>query len=315
VPVSFLIRRIATALLTLALASVMVFSALLIVPGDPVQLILGLNSDPVQYAVLQKQLGLDRPPLERYAAWIGGLFHGDLGRSTSYNAPVTLLIRDALPVTVPLVIASSLLALGIALPAGVTAATRRGTFVDAGLVTLTQVGLAIPSFWVGLLLILLFAVQLRWLPATGFRPWSEDVAGAVRSLILPSVTLALGQAAGLVRMVRGGVLEVLSQDYVRTARSKGLFEGRVIRKHVLRNALIGTITLLGLQVGQLLAGAIVVESVFGIRGLGSLGLSAVRASDFPLVQGVVFTIAAAIVLVNLVVDVLYGVLDPRVRYD
>ena len=294
----------------------MVFSALLIVPGDPVQLIIGLNNDPEQYRVLSEQLGLDKPPLERFWRWIAGLTQGDLGTSTSLAAPVKELVFSRLPVTLPLIFASSLLALLIALPAGIFAARRKGTIFDLGTVLLTQIGLAIPSFWLGLIFILVFAVSLRWLPAVSSSvTWTENPISAFRNLILPVCTLALGQAAGLVRMVRSSVLEVLSLDYVRTARGKGLLESVVIQKHVLKNAAIQILTLIGIQLGQLLAGAIIVESVFNLNGLGKLGLSAVKNSDFPLVQGVVISIALMIVLINLIVDLLYGALDPRIRYD
>ena len=314
--VTFLVRRILTALITLFLAAVMVFSALLIVPGDPVQLIIGLNNDPEQHRVLSEQLGLDKPPLMRFWRWIAGLTRGDLGKSTSLAAPVKDLVFSRLPVTLPLIFASSLLALLIALPAGIFAARRKGTIFDLGTVLLTQVGLAIPSFWLGLIFILVFAVSLRWLPAVSNSvTWTENPGDAIRNLVLPVLTLALGQAAGLVRMVRSSVLEVLGQDYVRTARSKGLLESVVIQKHVLKNAAIQILTVMGIQLGQLLAGAIIVESVFNLNGLGKLGLSAVKNSDFPLVQGVVITIAMMIVLINLIVDLLYGALDPRIRYD
>ncbi len=312
---SFLIRRVLTALLTLVLSSAMVFAALLIVPGDPVQLILGLNYEPAQHDLLTRQLGLDKPPLERFVVWWGGLLRGDMGKSLSLNTSVAELIVTRLPVTLPLVILSSLLSLVIAVPAGVFAARRKGTVFDLVTVTLTQTGLAIPSFWLGLMLILVFAVALNWLPANGWTAWSENPAKAARSLVLPVVTLALGQAAGLVRMVRSSVLEVMNQDYVRTARGKGLLEGLVMGRHILRNAAINILTLVGIQFGQLLAGGIVVESVFAIPGLGKLGLDGVRSTDFPLVQGVVFTIATIIVLVNLIVDLLYGALDPRIRYE
>ena len=312
---AFLVRRVLTAFLTLLLASVLVFAALLAVPGDPVQLILGLNYDPVQYSLIQKQLGLDKPPLERFGTWLVGIPQGNLGKSISLSQNVSQLIWDRLPITLPLVGFSSLLALLIALPAGVYAARHRGSLADVLVVMLTQLGLAIPSFWLGIIFVLLFAVTLGWLPANGWTNWSDDPLKAARSLIMPVVTLALGQAAGLVRMVRSSVLETQSQDYVRTARSKGLLEGVVIRKHILRNAAINILTLLGIQFGQLLAGGIVVESVFNIPGLGMLGLQAVRSSDYPLVQGVVFVIAALIVLINLIVDLLYGTLDPRIRYD
>jgi peptide/nickel transport system permease protein len=304
-----------TALITVFLASALVFVALQAVPGDPVQLIIGLNNDPAQYAVLQKQLGLDKPPLERFVAWVVGATRGDFGRSISLSEDVGRLILARLPVTLPLVGLSSLLALMIAIPSGILAARRRGSLMDVLIVAVTQTGLAIPSFWLGLMLILVFAVGLGWLPANGWTAWSDNPTRAAQSLVLPVLTLALGQAAGLVRMVRSGVLEVLNQDYVRTARGKGLLEIVVMNKHVLRNAGINILTLLGIQFGQLLAGGIVVESVFAIPGLGLLGLNAVKSSDFPLVQGVVFVIASMIVLINLTVDLLYSALDPRIRYE
>lgn len=315
-PLAFLLRRAVTALMTLLLASVMVFGALLVVPGDPVQLVLGFQTDPELYATTQRRLGLDRPPLERYAVWAAGLARGDMGTSLRYSEPVGALILSRLPITVPLVVASTALALLVSLPLGVLAATRRGTLADTAVVAVSQAGLAIPSFWLGLLLILLFAVALGWLPSGGFPvPWSQDPVAAARQLVLPVLTLALGQTAGLVRMVRSGVLDVLGQDYVRTARSKGLPDAHVVRRHVLRNALVGILTLAGLQFTQLLAGAIVVESVFNLPALGTLALEAVNGKDFPLVQGVVMVIAAAIVVVNLLVDLLYGALDPRIRFD
>jgi peptide/nickel transport system permease protein len=315
VNLEFLLRRLLTALITVFLASAVVFVALLAVPGDPVQLIIGLNNDPAQYASIQKQLGLDKAPLERFFAWGIGATRGDFGRSLSLSEDVGTLILARLPVTLPLVGLSSLLALLIAIPAGIFAARRRGSLMDVLIVAITQMGLAIPSFWLGLMLILVFAVGLGWLPSGGWTAWSDNPTRAAQSLVLPVVTLALGQAAGLVRMVRSSVLEVLGQDYVRTARGKGLLESVVMSKHVLRNAAVNILTLLGIQFGQLLAGGIVVESVFAIPGLGLLGLNAVKSSDFPLVQGVVFVIALMIVLANLIVDLLYSAFDPRIRYE
>ncbi|HWG85886.1 MAG TPA: ABC transporter permease [Deinococcales bacterium] len=312
---AYLARRTITAAITLALASLGVFAALLVLPGDPVQLILGLREDPELHAQLSRQLGLDKPPAERYLAWVAGAARGDLGQSITYRQPVAALIGERLPVTLPLLLGSSLLALLVALPAGALAASHRGSRVDSAVVAASQGGLAIPSFWLGLLLVLLFAVRLQWLPATGFTPWSEDPARAARSLVLPVLTLGLGQAATLVRAVRAGILDVLGQDYVRTARSKGVGGFGLIRRHVLRNALASVLTLLGVQVGQLLAGAVIIEAVFALPGLGTLALAAVQQSDFPLVQGVVLLIALAIVGLNLLVDLAYGWLDPRVSYD
>ena len=310
---TYLLRRLATAAVTLVLASLLVYGALLVIPGDPAEAILGMNAAPETVAALRERLGLDRPPLARYAGWAAGALRGDLGVSIRYDRPVTALVAASLRVTLPLVGGSALLALAIALPAGTLAAARRGTALELPMVALAQAGLAVPTFWLGLLLILLFGVRLGWLPTTGFVDWRVSPGGALRSLVLPVVALGLGQAAVLTRVVRASVLEALGQDFVRTARAKGLGEGAVVVRHALRAGLLGIVTVSGALFGQLLAGAIVVESVFALPALGRLALTAVEARDFPLVQGIVLALAALIVLANLAVDLLYGWLDPRVR--
>lgn len=309
----YVLRRLGTAGLTLVLASVLVFGALLLVPGDPAQVILGMEASPETLAALRAKLGLDRAPLVRYLAWVGGALRGDLGVSVRYDRAVGSLVASSLTVTLPLVGLSALLALAVALPVGALAAARRGSAFDLPAVALTQAGLAVPTFWLGLLLILLFGVRLGWLPTTGFVPWGESVAGALRSLALPVVALGLGQAAILTRVVRGSLLEVLSRDFVRTARAKGASELHVLLTHALRAALLAIVTVAGSLFGQLLAGAIVVESVFALPAMGRLALTAVEARDFPLVQGIVLTLAGIIVAVNLAIDLLYGWLDPRAR--
>ncbi len=309
--VTYVLRRVATAGITLGLASLLVFGALLLVPGDPAQAILGMEAAPETLAALRTRLGLDRPPALRYVEWVAGALTGDLGVSIRYDRPVASLVGASLGVTVPLVGLSAALALVIALPVGAVAAARRGTALDLPVVTLTQAGLAVPTFWLGLLLILLFGVRLRWLPTTGFVPWGESPAGALRSLALPVVALGLGQAAILTRVVRASLLEVLGQDFVRTARAKGAGEMTVVVRHGLRAALLAVVTVAGSLFGQLLAGAIIVESVFALPAMGRLALTAVEARDIPLVQGIVLTLAAIIVAVNLAIDLLYGWLDPR----
>jgi peptide/nickel transport system permease protein len=283
------------------------------IPGDPAQAMLGMSASPETLAALRERLGLDRPLPLRYLDWAAGALRGDLGVSVRYDRPVTSLLAASLRVTIPLVAGSGLLALAVAVPLGALAASRRGTALDLPAVALSQVGLAVPTFWLGLLLILVFGVRLRWLPTTGFVDWSVSATGALRSLVLPTLALAAGQAAILTRLVRASLLEVLGQEFIRTARAKGAPEARVILRHALRTALLAVLTVSGVIFGQLLAGAIVVESVFALPALGRLALTAVEARDLPLVQGIVLTIAALIVLANLAVDLLYGWLDPRVR--
>jgi peptide/nickel transport system permease protein len=311
----YLARRFAVALATLWLASSLVFVVLLAIPGDPASIILGFGADPERVAALQARLGLDKPPLERYVRWYAGALRGDLGESIRYSSPVRSEIARGLSVTLPLVVASLLLATFISVPLGTLAARRAGSWLDVGLSTGALLGIALPSFWVGLMFIYLFIVRLDLPLPTGFpiEGW-RDPQRALLALVLPILTVTLSRSALLVRMVRGSVLEVLSQDYVRTARSKGLSERTVLYKHALRNAALPVVTVLGLEFSQLLIAAVIVETVFGLPGLGSLSLTAISARDFPLVQGIVVVLAAFIVLANLVVDLLYAYLDPRVSY-
>jgi len=310
----YFVRRCLTALVSLALASMMVFGALLAIPGDPAEVILGIDADPAALAALRARLRLDQPPHERYLHWAARALKGDLGDSIRYGRPVSELIAGSLRVTLPLVIGSGILALLIAIPLGTLAAAHRGKALDLSLVVTSQLGLAVPSFWLGLILILVFGVALAWFPTTGVVDWSIDPLRAAHSLILPVITLALSQAAILTRLVRSTVLEVLELDYIRTARAKGLPQRVVLARHALRGALLSVLTLSGVLFGQLLAGAIIVESVFALPALGRLALTAVEARDFNLIQGIVLVLATLIVAANLAVDLLYGVLDPRIRY-
>ncbi len=312
---AFLVRRFLTALLSVVLASLVVFGALLAVPGDPAAVILGMNASPEARAALSRQLGLDRPPAERYVTWLGGVLRGDMGRSLNYDRPVAGLIGERLRVSVPLAVGAALVACLLALPLGVFAALRRGTPWDPLVTSLSQLGAAVPSFWLGLLLILYFAVELRWLPASGFVPFAQDPARWARSLVLPVLALGLGQAAVMTRMTRAAMLEVLGQDFVRTARAKGVAERGVVLKHALRNAMVTLITILGLSLSNVFIGSIVVEQVFALPGLGRLALTAIGTRDFPLLQGEVLLYAATIVFLGFLVDVSYGLLDPRIRYE
>ncbi len=311
----YIVRRFVTAGISVLLASLLVFSALLAVPGDPAEVILGLNASPEALVALRSKLGLDVPAPQRYVQWLAGIVRGDFGESLQYQKPVSALIAARLNVSVPLALGAGLVAVLIALPLGIAAALRRGTVLDPVLTTLSQLGAAIPSFWLGLMFILFFAVKLGWFPAGGFVPWGENPWLTLRSLLLPVLALGLGQAAVMTRMTRAAMLETLSQDYIRTARAKGLPQHRVVRVHALRNALVTLVTILGLSLTNVFIGSIIIEQVFALPGLGKLALTAIGSRDFPLLQGEILVYASAIVGLSFLVDISYGFLDPRIRYD
>jgi peptide/nickel transport system permease protein len=313
--IPFFVRRLASALVSILLAALLVFLALLAVPGDPAEIILGLNASPGALAALREQLGLNVPPVPRFLGWLGAAVRGDFGDSLNYRRPVAELLAWRLQVSVPLALGAMAIACLIALPLGITAALRQGTWLDPLIVAIAQVGAAVPSFWLGLMFILFFSVELGWLPAGGFTPWERSPLGAIRSLALPALALGLGQAAVLTRMTRASMLDVLRQDYVRTASAKGLPQRRVVLVHTFRNALVTIVTILGLSMAQLLVGAIVIEQVFALPGLGRLALTAIGTRDFPLLQAEVLLYASTIVALSFVVDMLYGLLDPRIRYS
>jgi peptide/nickel transport system permease protein len=299
-------------LVTLLVISILTFAMVHVLPGDPAVLILGHEASPEALADLRASLGLDRSLPEQYGSWLAGAVRGDLGVSLRHRLPVATLIGERLPVTVALATLALLLAVVVAVPLGVLAAVKERSPLDLGVLILSQVGVALPAFWIGILLILVFAVGLRALPTGGFAPWGEGPLATLRSLALPVVALSLPLVAVLVRLVRASMLEELGRDHIRTARAKGLSERAVIVRHALRGALVPTVTLLGLQLGFLLGGSIVVEQVFALPGLGRLVLYAISNRDVPLVQGLVMFIATLVVGVNLLVDVLYGLLDPRI---
>jgi peptide/nickel transport system permease protein len=313
----FLLRRLLTFVLTLLAASLVVFAVLELLPGNAAQVILGDTATPESVAALETRLGLDRPPLVRYLEWIGGLAQGRTAVSISYDTPTAELIRQRLAVTVPLAVMAMALTLALALVLGVYAAARHGRMGDVTVMAASQVGIAIPNFWFAILLILLFAVQLQWVGAGGFPGWREEDGGGVweglKSLLLPAVALAVVQAAILARVTRSAVLEVLREDFVRTARAKGLSRRQALFGHVLRNAMIPVLTVAGLQFANLVTGTIVVENVFVLPGIGRLVFQAIANRDLVVVRDVVMLLAAVVVLVNLVVDVLYALVDPRLR--
>jgi peptide/nickel transport system permease protein len=312
---SYVVRRVAALGATLFFVSVLVFVAIRVLPGDPAQVIMGTEGSPEAAARLREAMGLNRPLPIQYLQWLGGALRGDLGVSIQYDVSVSRLIVSRLPVTLPLTLMAALIMVATALPLGLFAATRHRRVGDYLTMIVSQVGIAVPSFWSGLLLILLFAVHLGWLQSGGFAGWSDGLWPGVRSLLLPAVALGAFQAAVLIRATRSAALDVLREDYVRTARAKGVRERAVIGKHAFRNALIPIVTVAGIQLGQLMAGSIILESVFALPGLGRLALGAITARDLPVVQGVTLFVAASIVLINFLVDLAYVVLDPRIRYE
>ncbi|HYD70076.1 ABC transporter permease, partial [Azospirillum sp.] len=303
----------AALVVTLLVATLVVFVVLEVLPGDPAAVMLGTGASEETLAALRAQMGLDRPAPERYLRWLGGMLTGDFGRSYTYDVPVAGLVLERAQVSLPLALLAIALSTAVAIPVGVFAAARRGRPADAAVMGLTQVGVAVPNFWLGLLLIVVFSVQLGWLPAGGFAGWDAGVWPALRSLLLPAVALALPQAAILARVTRSTVLETLKEDYVRTARAKGLGPGRALWRHAVPNALIPVVTIMGLQFSFLLAGTIVIENVFALPGIGRLIFQSIAQRDLIVVKDVVVLLAATVVIVNFLVDVAYALLDPRLR--
>jgi len=310
----YVLRRVAAFVATLFGVSLLVFVVIRVLPGDPALLIMGTQGSPEATARLRHAMGLDQPLLVQYVDWLGRALRGDLGVSIQYDIPVGRLIVSRFPVTLPLALLAALFMTLTALPFGLYAAMRRGRAGDYLTMIVSQLGIAVPSFWSGLLLILLFSVRLGWVPSGGFEGWSKGLGPALTSLLLPALALGFFQAAVLIRATRSAVLDVLGEDYVRTARAKGLSERTVIGTHTFRNAMIPVLTVTGVQLGQLIAGSIVLESVFALPGLGRLALGAIAARDLPVVQGVTLFIASAIIAINFAVDLAYAFLDPRIRY-
>ncbi|MEK8052043.1 ABC transporter permease [Ideonella sp. DXS22W] len=313
----FLAKRLATLLATLAVASVLVFAVLELLPGNVAQVILGETATPEAVAALEKKLGLDQPPLTRYRHWIGGLLSGRTAASYSYGTPTAELIVERLQVTVPLATLAMALTTVLALALGIYAAARHRKAGDLGVMALSQLGIAIPNFWFAILLILAFAVKLQWFSAGGFPGWTEDDGGGLwdglQSLLLPAVALAVVQAAILARVTRSAVVDVMREDFVRTARAKGLSARATLWRHVLRNAMIPVLTIMGLQFANLITGTIVVENVFVLPGIGRLVFQAIANRDLVVVRDVVMLLVAVVVIVNFVVDVLYALVDPRLK--
>ncbi len=308
-----LLRRLVGLALTLLAASAAVFLVMSVLPGDPAAVMLGTSARPDTLAALRLEMGLDRPVPLRYGLWLAGALTGHLGASTTYGVPVAGLMAERLSVTLPLTVMAMLLSVGIAVPLGVGAAARRGGIVDGIATMVSQACVAVPNFWVGLLLILVFAARLGWFPANGFPGWGAGAPAALRALLLPAVALALPQAGVLTRVTRAALLDVLGDDFIRTARAKGLTRRAALWRHALPNALPPVVTILGLQFTFLIAGSVLVENVFALPGLGRLAFQAFMQRDLVVVQDVVLFFAALVIVVNFLVDLAYLVLDPRLR--
>lgn len=312
---AFLTRRLVSFAVTVWLASLAVFVVLDVLPGDPAVLMLGTEARPDTLAALRTRLGLDRPAPERYLRFAGGLLTGDLGISLTYDRPVAGLVADSMAVTLPLALGALLLSTAFGLPLGAWAAARQGSVGDRLVMLFGQLGIAIPGFWLAILFILVFAVKLGWLPAGGFPGWPAGIGPALTALVLPALALAVPEAAILARITRTAVLDTLGEDYVRTARAKGVEPGAVLRRHVLPNALIPVVTVLGLQFSFLIAGAVIVENVFHLPGLGRLVHQAIGQRDLVVVRAVVVILAVTVVAVSFVVDLAAAALDPRPRVE
>lgn len=311
----YVLRRLISLIIVLWLVSFLTFFLLQVIPGDPAQLILGIEAPPEALESLRARLGLDKPWPLRYIAWLADMLRGNMGMSIRLERPVSALIAERLPVTLSLAFAAMFIALVISFPAGIFSALKWNSPLDYFLLFVTQLGIAIPSFWVGILLILVFSLYFRLFPTGGFVSWWENPLEAFRHLLLPSVSLGLVAAAFLTRMLRSSMLEVLNQAYITVAKAKGLTSYQVIFRHALKNALIPVITLAGIQWSFLMGGSIVIEQVFALPGLGRLLLSAVYTRDIPLIQGLVMFITTVVVVSNFIVDLLYAYLDPRIRLE
>ncbi|MEP3331901.1 ABC transporter permease [Sedimentitalea sp.] len=308
----FLFRRTTGFILTLFAVSVVVFVVMNVLPGDPALTILGLDATDDALAALREQLGLNEPLLSRYLSWIWDALHGDFGISQSFRVPVSELIGERLGMTVSLAVAGMVVTLIVALSLGIGAAASHRKAGDWGIMFLSQLGIAIPAFWLSMLLVLLFAVKLRWLPPGGFAGWSDPVE-ALRSLVLPTIALALVQSAVLARVTRSSALEMMRQDFIRTARASGLSRRRVLWRHVLPNALVPIVTIVGMQFAALVTGTIVIENVFYLPGLGRLIFQSIANRDLPTVQALVMLFATIVVIANFIVDLLYVAIDPRLK--
>ena len=307
------LKRLLSLILSLAVASAVIFAVIEVAPGDPASFMLGVNAQPDTVAALRTELGLDQSKLQRYLAWTGGMLRGDFGTSYTYRTPVAGMIADRLWVSLPLALYALTLSTLIAFPAGIYAAARRGRAGDSAVMGATQLGVAVPNFWFAMILVLIFAINLGWFSAGGFAGWDKGLRTGLHSLTLPAIALALPQAAILTRVMRSSLLDILGEDFMRTARAKGLSRRQALWHHGLRNALIPVLTIIGLRFSFLLAGAIIIEQVYYLPGVGRLVFQAISARDLIVVESVVMLLVFAVITVNFAVDLAYAAVDPRLR--
>jgi len=310
---TYVTKRLGSLCLSLIVASLVIFACIEIVPGDPASFMLGINAQPDTIQALRVELGLDQSLVQRYLGWVGGLLGGDMGTSYTYRTPVSDIVSDRLQVSLPLALYALMLTVVVAFPVGILAAARRGSVTDITVMGATQLGVAIPNFWFAILMVILFAINLRWFSAGGFPGWDAGIFPAMKALTLPAIALALPQASILARVMRSSLLDTLSEDYMRTARAKGLTRRQVLWRHALRNAMIPVLTIIGLQFSFLLAGAIIIENVFFLPGLGRLVFQAITQRDLIVVESVVMLLVFAVILLNFFVDIAYAWVDPRLR--
>jgi peptide/nickel transport system permease protein len=311
--IGYALRKVMSLLASLVISSMVIFVVVEIAPGDPAAYMLGMNAQPDTVAALRAELGLDVSKPQRYLNWISGMVQGDFGTSYTYRTPVSGMIADRLWVSLPLAIYALILSTAIAFPAGIYAASRRGKAGDVTVMAATQLGVAVPNFWFAMILVLIFAINLGWFAAGGFAGWDKGLWAVIRSLTLPAIALALPQAAILARVMRSSLLDMLDEDFIRTARAKGLTKRQTLWRHALRNAMIPVLTILGLQFAFLLAGSIIIEQVFYLPGLGRLVFQAISSRDLIVVESVVMLLVFAVITVNFVVDLAYAAVDPRLR--
>lgn len=311
--VRYTLKRLLSLLISLAIASLVIFAVVEVAPGDPASFMLGINAQPDTVAALRAELGLDMSRTERYLVWVSGLIQGDFGTSYTYRTPVAEMIGERLWVSLPLALYALMLSTLIAFPAGIYAAARRGTAGDVAMMGATQLGVAIPNFWFAMILVLIFAINLRWFGAGGFAGWDDGIWVGLHSLTLPAIALALPQASILARVMRSALLDILGEDFMRTARAKGLTRRQALWRHGVRNALIPVLTIIGLQFSFLMAGSIIIEQVFYLPGLGRLVFQAISSRDLIVVESVVMLLVFAVIVVNFAVDLAYAAVDPRLR--
>jgi peptide/nickel transport system permease protein len=310
---TYVTKRLGSLCLSLIVASLVIFACIEIVPGDTASFMLGINAQPDTIQALRVELGLDQSLTQRYLGWVGGLLGGDMGTSYTYRTPVSEIVSDRLQVSLPLALYALMLTVVVAFPVGMLSAARRGSVTDITVMGATQLGVAIPNFWFAILMVILFAINLRWFSAGGFPGWDAGIFPAMKALTLPAIALALPQASILSRVMRSSLLDTLSEDYMRTARAKGLTRRQVLWRHALRNAMIPVLTIIGLQFSFLLAGAIIIENVFFLPGLGRLVFQAITQRDLIVVESVVMLLVFAVILLNFFVDIAYAWVDPRLR--